>query len=296
MPSKALDRETGQIVLATINPAGIRTATCPDPTCGSDVHYVKESIDGHVAHWRHSIHSECPHATRTKEPLTHWHVSWQARCDDPNRVEVPVTSPTGERAVADIYTKDQWAIEPQHSPITDRDINRRERVHRGRILWLFDAASANREGEARFYRDEFLWDSTPGLHRANVRCWTAVDMGGNKIAILPRVRQHRGGTLTIPRTVVAQYDYDQFTDRFINAPHTPLHVPPWDEPVPRPVTYTYDDGGDLTCRYQSTGERVRSLTPPSYHGLPCAVCGTDTALITPGSTCYPCWKVAHVSA
>lgn len=291
MPNKALDRSTGSIVLATDNPDGIRLASCPDPVCGSDVHYVKESSDGKTAHWRHSIRSDCPHST-SPTPMTPWHAAWQHRCDDYSRLEVVVTSPTGERAKADILTRDQWAIEPQHSPITGRDISRRERVHRGRVLWLFDAASPDREGEARFYLDEFQWESTAGLHRTETAAWVAVDMGSNTVAILPRGKQYLGGVLTIPRPLIKQLDYDQFTRTFINGDHTPLPAPDWEEHprALRKVTYTVTPDGDLECRYSGTSERVNPntlariyerpapalVTWPNVEVGPCATCHTPT--------------------
>lgn len=296
MPLIAADQTTGELIDATDNPHGIRLATCPDPTCRSDVHYVKESIDGRMPHWRHSVHSDCPHSTaHHNDPITRWHIGWQQRCTDLHRREVSVTSPTGERGRADILTKDQWAIEIQHSAITERQIGRRERVHQGRVLWLFDAASPERYGEAQLINDQFTWTSTPGHHRATTKGWVAVDIGLNQIVILPRSAEHRGGDLIVPRTKIKQYDYQTFTDLYINADHTPLTPPDWHTPTSGGTSRTHASSYDLTCNYSGTSERVRPT--PTEPPVPCDTCGQPLRYRPPGrTTCAACSPIKTINA
>lgn len=128
---------------ATATPDG--RATCPAcggplvPKCGPIV----------VDHWAHRSTADCdPWA----EPISEWHLAWQALVP-PERREVVIDSHR-----ADVVSAGGLVVEVQHSAISLGDVAARETFY-GRMIWIVDvrAAYAGRDMDAIFRPEHVLF-------------------------------------------------------------------------------------------------------------------------------------------
>ncbi len=104
--------------------------TCP--SCGHPCRPKCGEIT--VWHWAHHARADCdPWA----EPMTEWHLGWQAAVP-PERREV-VMGPHR----ADIVTASGGVVEIQHSPVSPAVIAEREKFYGGQMAWIFDATQAD---------------------------------------------------------------------------------------------------------------------------------------------------------
>lgn len=150
-------------------------ALCRDPRCGADMH--RRASKGVVPHWVHNpgTADRCPHPHETSE----WHLSWQFRCTDAERIEATV----GSRR-ADVLSKFGWAVEFQHSNIKTSDLHAREDDWRGQLIWVQDATGATHGDLEIQPGGEFQWISPPTRIGA-ARCHQIVDPGGDRLLWLP---------------------------------------------------------------------------------------------------------------
>jgi hypothetical protein len=87
-----------------------------------------------IWHWAHHARGDCD---PWSEPVTEWHLGWQAAVP-PERREVVIGSHR-----ADIVTASGGVVEIQHSPITAAVIAAREEFYGSRMAWIFDATRAD---------------------------------------------------------------------------------------------------------------------------------------------------------
>jgi competence protein CoiA len=107
-------------------------AQCPD--CGEPV--IAKCGDIVTWHWAHLAGGECD---AWAEGETEWHREWKSRFKN-----VEVTIRRGDEwHRADAVTESGWVVEFQHSPISPREIQEREKFYR-RMIWVFDARDARR--------------------------------------------------------------------------------------------------------------------------------------------------------
>ena len=86
-----------------------------------------------IWHWAHHARADCD---PWSEPMTEWHLGWQAAVP-PERREVVIGSHR-----ADIVTASGGVVEIQHSPISPAVIEAREEFYGPRMAWIFDATQA----------------------------------------------------------------------------------------------------------------------------------------------------------
>jgi len=104
------------------------TGTCP--TCGQPVIAKCGPIVNW--HWAHIRGEDCD---TWSEPMSEWHLSWQAHAPAERR-EVVIGNHR-----ADIVGPDGSVIEVQRCSISSEDIADRE-AHYGLMMWIFDAREA----------------------------------------------------------------------------------------------------------------------------------------------------------
>ena len=110
--------------------------TCP--TCGSQV--VAKCGEVNVWHWAHQRTADCdPWA----EPITQWHLDWQAKVSE-HRREITLGNHR-----ADMALPSGVVCEVQHSPIDPETVWAREDFYR-RMIWLMDARDAYDRDSIRF--------------------------------------------------------------------------------------------------------------------------------------------------
>jgi hypothetical protein len=101
-------------------------------------------------HWAHEAVDDCDEWAKGE---TAWHRDWKERFPEEWR-EVVVGCHR-----ADIRTPDGMTVEFQASPISDTDIQARER-HYGRVIWVFDASEAFAMGRLTIDADgDMQWES-----------------------------------------------------------------------------------------------------------------------------------------
>lgn len=122
-------------------PATPRTTEAICPTCAAPV--IPKCGRINIWHWAHAAGQDCdPWA----EPISAWHLNWQA------------TVPTERREVvignhrADILTTTGIIVEIQHSNISPDEIRARE-LHYGKMIWIFDTINAAQPTEYENHYD-----------------------------------------------------------------------------------------------------------------------------------------------
>lgn len=277
---------------------GVTEAVCRDPECGAKViavkpHIVNDQVQ-RVGHWRHAISAErtCPTYRLDQDHMTEWHMAWQDRSDDSNRIEVPIHDKR-----ADIVTRFDWVIEVQHSGISPKQVASRESAHRGRVLWLVDAVTE----AAPFHvtmRPETVDVIGPAWMHAS-KTMLALDTG-ETVVVLPRYFNQRkwrvGADLNVPSPLCVEESHVTFTDKWINGDAAPLDGAAmrtqWIIESRRPQTPRKPKSEDEINRVdddwecQFDGDRtklVRAMGPA------CVMCGNELLLNVPGrDACARC--------
>ncbi len=127
------------------------------PSCAGSV--LAKCGDVKVWHWAHEARDCDPWS----EPMSAWHLGWQARADR-DTVEITIDR-DGVRHRADVVLRDGAILEIQRSPISVGEIAERERFY-GRMAWLFDASQwiKNVDGPWPWGSDDdprYRWVSKP---------------------------------------------------------------------------------------------------------------------------------------
>lgn len=217
MPLTAYDPTTSSIIRPGNTSA---TPQCRDPQCRANLHLVKRTPE-RVAHFRHSVHSDCPNrdSIREKEAMSPWHIWWQQQCDTPDRIEYTHTDPGGDRRRADIVTLYDWCIEVQHSAIAPTTIRARENHWSGRVLWLIDAASADRRVDLSIDAESVRLSGDGWV--AHLTTLIAVDDGAG-VWLFPEFVARDGGELAASTDRVRCYTREEFAATWINATSAPF--------------------------------------------------------------------------
>lgn len=231
MSLTATDEATGAVIFPFDE--GRSRAVCRDPECRAvmeAVHQVTDDSLGETvtirrAHWRHRASPDSPRTCKSsRSDKTPWHIEWQMRCTDRERIEHRV-GPKGRCRIADVYTRFKWALEFQHSSIDRATVARRENHYRGRVLWIVNAdpASATTGGALDLTSTDLLWIAHPPWVIES-KTLMAVD-DGMYVHLLPPggLRRYAGaGELRVPRRLVRSLTHDEFTDSWINGDAMPL--------------------------------------------------------------------------
>lgn len=214
MPLTAYDPDTGRIILPGSTAV---SAQCRDPKCRAKLAQVR-ATDLRVAHFRHTVHSNCPGSDpiREREVMSPWHMYWQSQCTDPDRIEYTHVDASGDRRRADILTPYGWAIEVQHSAIGPKTIQARQNHWNGLVLWLLDAVSTDRSLDFSTGRRTIL----TGQWVHHLTTLIAVDDGTTVHLLPPILRRSHGEVWT--DEVTWPMPREEFVGRFINA-----EQPPW---------------------------------------------------------------------
>lgn len=230
MALTALDPESGSVVFPFDN--GCTKATCRDSNCQASLVAVKESkfedVTTRRSHWRHQVKVKCSTNRRiaaSKE--TAWHVDWKMRCHDPERVEYRHALQRGPDRVsvriADVWTKFSWALEFQHSAITQLEVRRRENHYQGKVVWIVDCASqASVNGAFDIDGAYARWHAAPDWI-SHTRSLVAVDDGAN-VHLLPLNFSEQLSTNRerIFRDSIVTYEYPAWIQIWINGDGHPL--------------------------------------------------------------------------
>jgi hypothetical protein len=231
MSLTATDEATGAVIFPFDE--GRSRAVCRDPECRAvmeAVHQVTDDSLGETvtirrAYWRHRASADSARRCKSsRSDKTPWHIEWQMRCEDRERIEHRV-GPKGRCRIADVYTRFKWALEFQHSNIDKATVARRENHYRGRVLWIVNAdpASATSGGSLDFTDANLLWIAHPSWVIES-KTLMAVD-DGLYVHLLPPggLRGYASaGELRVPRRLVRSLTHDEFTDSWINGDAMPL--------------------------------------------------------------------------
>jgi len=132
-------------------------AVCPG--CGAVVIGKCGDIVPH--YWSHLSGSDCD---PWFEPLTQWHIEWQNILKRYRGAEIEKTISKGNiHHRADAVLSDGRIFELQYSGISIREISEREEFYGKKLVWIFDAIDAYRNGrlklrETRHYgKYAFAW-------------------------------------------------------------------------------------------------------------------------------------------
>lgn len=219
MPLTAFDPDTGSIILPD---APVSHPKCRDPNCRADLHIVR-GTDQRVQHFRHSTHcTTAPDQTRERESMSPWHVWWQSQCSDPARIEVTDVNASGDVRRADILTKFGWCIEVQHSPILAKTIHARENHWNGRVLWIVDATSKDRQVDFSIDRQ---WARLDGTWVHHLNTLVAVD-DGEGVWLFPASILRSAGELRSNSSYVKRFDRADFIKEWVNADDAPFFREP----------------------------------------------------------------------
>ena len=323
MSLTATDETTGAVIFPFDE--GRSRAVCRDPECRAVMEAVHEVTDDSLgetvtirrAYWRHRANANSRRTCKSsRADKTPWHIDWQMRCVDRERIEHRV-GPKGRCRIADVYTRFKWALEFQHSGIDKTTVTRRENHYRGRVLWIVNAdpTSATSGGAVDLTDTHLLWIAFP-TWVIEAKTLMAVD-DGLYVHLLPPggLRRHaRGGELRVPRQHVKTLTHDEFTDSWINGDHMPLGGQPnteWAQMNAERASRSRDQRaadarlaaqsdrradygqGDEECGY--TGNRGRLEYPAAPHQVArsiyrerqsCEVCGdSDTKPYLTGWLC-----------
>ena len=150
--------------------------------------------------------------------MSPWHVWWQSQSDDAARIEVTDVNGSGDVRRADILTKFGWCIEVQHSPILAKTIHARENHWNGKVLWLVDAASEDRQVDFSIDRQ---WARLDGRWVHHLSTLVAVDDGASVWRFPPSVMRS-AGEIRSNSSYVKRLDRDDFIRSWINADHAPF--------------------------------------------------------------------------
>jgi hypothetical protein len=231
MALTAVDPNTGSVVFPFDN--GCTKAECRDVNCRASVVAVREAkfedVTMRRSHWRHQVKAKRCNTTRrsSRSKETLWHLDWKMRCSDPSRVEYQHAIRRGPDRVsirrADVWTKFEWALEFQHSAITQIDVRRRENHYQGRVVWIVDCASSGHVNGAFDVDGPYLrWHAAPEWLQ-HTRSLVAVD-DGRHVHLLP---PNFSSQLTtngerIFRDSVVTYEHAAWVEIWINGEVHPL--------------------------------------------------------------------------
>lgn len=216
MPLTAYDPETGRVVLATWP---VSSPQCKDPACRSKLHLVR-GTEHRVQHFRHSTHcTTAPDQIRERESMSPWHLWWQSQCADPVRIEVTDVNTSGDVRRADVLTPFGWCIEVQHSAIAAKTIRARENHWNGKVLWLVDAASSDRQVDFSIDEHRARLDGVWVHHLSTV---IAVD-DGEGVWLFPWSVLRFAGEVQSKSSYMRRLSHEQFIDTWING-----HAAPFD--------------------------------------------------------------------
>lgn len=220
MPLTAFDPETGQVVLATWP---VSSPQCKDPTCRAKLHLVR-GTEHRVQHFRHSTHSECRSVDqiRERESMSPWHLWWQSQADDAARIEVTDVNASGDVRRADIITGFGWCIEVQHSPIAAKTVRARENHWNGRVLWLVDAASEDRQAD---FSIDARWARLDGTWVHHLGTLVAVD-DGESVWMFPASVMRSAGEIRSNAAYMKRLDRADFIQAWINGDTAPFAKEP----------------------------------------------------------------------
>lgn len=251
----------------------IHHAKCRDPKCAAPMY--RRAPRDMKPHWSHTpgTAERCD----AEHGVGKWHLDWQYRCTDPERMECRVG---GRRA--DVLTRFGWAVEFQASGIHPDTIRDREADWKGHLLWVHEARSATAgtltllDRPAAEGRVFFDWIAPP-RRVAYIKCHQLLDIkDGRLLWMAPRpvgkpgqdIRQKVGWLLT----------HEQFTDWWLNG-HEPVFPPDWStsqwqppvpgqprrRPAPKPFSETLKQALTDAQRQHATGEAAgsceRAITP-----------------------------------
>ena len=230
MALTAVDPETGAVVFPFDN--GCTKATCRDATCQASLVAVREAkfedVTMRRSHWRHQVKVKCATSRRgsaSKETL--WHANWKMRCNDAERAEYRHVIRRGPDRIsvriADVWTKFEWALEFQHSPITQLEVRRRENHYQGRVVWVVDCVSSGHVNGAFDVNGPYLrWHAAPDWLQ-HTRSLVAVDDGKNIHLLPPNFSsQLTGNSERVFRDSVVSYDHAAWVEIWINGQTHPL--------------------------------------------------------------------------
>jgi hypothetical protein len=231
MALTAVDPNTGSVVFPFDN--GCTKAECRDVNCGASVVAVREAkfedVTMRRSHWRHQVKTKRCNTTRTSSASkeTIWHWNWKMRCSDAERIEYQHAIRRGPDRVsirrADVWTKFGWALEFQHSAITQLDVRRRENHYQGRVVWVVDCASSGHVNGAFDLDGPYVrWHAAPEWLK-HTRSLVAVD-DGQQIHLLP---PNFSSQLTtngerVFRDSVVTYEHSAWVDIWMNGQAHPL--------------------------------------------------------------------------
>jgi hypothetical protein len=230
MALTAVDPKTGSVVFPFDN--GCSKAECRDVNCRASVVAVREAkyedVTMRRSHWRHQVKVKCSSSRRTsasKETLWHW--DWKMRSSDADRVEYRHAVHRGpdrvSLRVADVWTKFDWALEFQHSAITQLEVRRRENHYSGKVVWIVDCASEGHVNGAFDIDGPYLrWHAAPEWLR-HTRSLVAVD-DGQRVHLLPpnfSTQLSTSGERIFRDSVIA-YEHAAWVDIWINGSTHPL--------------------------------------------------------------------------
>jgi len=105
-----------------------KTASCP--YCEKEM--IPKCGDIKIWHWAHKHNQTCDYSNKVE---TYWHLKWKKMVKEKN-CEVR-TEKKDELKIADIKNDSEKVIELQHSPISIREMRKREN-HYDDMIWLFD--------------------------------------------------------------------------------------------------------------------------------------------------------------
>lgn len=216
MPLTAFDPETGQVVLATWP---VSSPQCKDPTCRAKLHLVR-GTQARVQHFRHSTRSACRSMDpiREREAMSPWHLWWQSQADDAARIEVTDVNASGDVRRADIVTGFGWCLEVQHSPIAAKTVRARENHWNGRVLWLVDAASDDRQAD---FSIDARWARLDGTWVHHLGTLVAVD-DGDSVWLFPASVMRSAGEIRSSAAYMRRFDRADFVQTWINAHTAPF--------------------------------------------------------------------------
>lgn len=191
MALTALDPHTGSVVFPYDN--GCNRASCRDSNCQAALIAVRESKHEEAtirrAHWRHQVKVKCSTTRRTATSKeTPWHVDWKMQCNEIERIEYRHIVRRGLDSVsvrtADVWTKFSWALEFQHSAISQLEVRRRENHYQGKVIWVVDCASRDNANGAFDTEGSYIrWHAAPHWV-THTRALLAID-DGNYVYLLP---------------------------------------------------------------------------------------------------------------
>jgi hypothetical protein len=313
MSLTAVDDETGAVIFPFDE--GRSRALCRDDSCRAvmeAVHEVTDEVDGvkvvvRRAYWRHRATSDPTKRCKSiRSDKTEWHVGWQMRCSDPERVEFRV-GPVGKCRIADVFTKFGWALEFQYSSIDKATVTRRENHYRGKVLWIIDANPVHSmNGSVDIYRDHLRWSGVKGWVIESETMVSVDD--GFVIYMLPPGglrRYMQANELMVPMAHVRTIEHGAFTDTWINGDTNPLGGQPnteWHQIHTRKAEKSADkaradralaagsarkekyDKASEVCAYGGDREKLVYQTPPhrAFRSVyrtkqPCENCGDEQA-------------------